>query len=86
MEYCKNHDRVYNLESCIFELANLQKVICKKSRGRHNKKDILDAIVGVELSIKYAAEIKIIKKEDCKKWETNKMKRMRNRIRKNHIM
>ena len=85
-EYCKEHDRVFNLQSCIYELANLQKTICKKSRGRHNKKDILNAIVGVELSIKYAADEKLIKEEDCKKWETKKIKRMQKRIRSNHII
>lgn len=85
-EYCKGHNKDYNLHSCIYELAKLQKAICKKSRGRHNKKDILDAIVGVELSIQYAASKKLITEEDCKKWETKKMKRMCKRVRKNHIV
>lgn len=84
--YMKNHDKEFNLKSCIFELAKFQKVICKKSRGRHNKKDIVDAIVAVELSIEFLASKKFIKDKDCENWEKKKIKRMQKRIRKNQIV
>ena len=80
------HDRNYNLKSCVYELANFQKVICKKSRGRHNKKDIIDAIVAVELSIDYIASKRFISEDECLKWEKKKIKRMQKRIRKNQIV
>lgn len=86
LKYTDSHNKRFNIESCIAELANFQKVICKKSRGRHNKKDIIDAIVAVELSIEFLESYKLIKNKDCKKWEDKKLKRMQKRIRKNQIV
>lgn len=85
-KYHKDKPCSYVIKSCIYELANFQKVICKKSRGRHNKKDILDAIVAVELSIEYIASKNFIKEKDCEEWEKKKIHRMQKRIRKNQIV
>lgn len=86
LAYVREHSNKYNIESCIYELAKFQKVICKKSRGRHNKKDIIDSIVAVELSIEFLASKKFIRDKDCEKWEQRKIKRMQKRIRKNQIV
>jgi len=84
--YMKNHDKEFNLKSCVYELAKFQKVICKKVRGRHNKKDIIDSIVAVELSIEFLASKNFIKDKDCKNWEKKKIEKMQKRIRKNQIV
>lgn len=85
-QYCDACSERKILNSCIWELANLQKVICKKGRGRHNKKDIIDAIVGVELSIEYLCHKKMIEEKDIIKWRHLKIKRMQKRVRKHQIV
>lgn len=85
-KYTKIHNDKFNLESCIYELSNFQKTICKRSRGRKNKKDIINAIVGVELSIEYITSKKYISEEECEKWELKKLRRMQKRIRKHQIV
>lgn len=82
----KTHTTKENIKSCIVSLTDFQKVICKKVRGRHNKKDIAMAIANVELSINYLAKQGFIKPKDCDEWEKKKLKRMQKRIKKNQIM
>ncbi len=85
-KYYKTHTTKENIKSCIVSLTDFQKVICKKVRGRHNKKDIAMAIANVELSMNYLAKQGFIKPKDCDKWEKKKLKRMQKRIKKNQIM
>lgn len=70
----------------ILDLANLQKVICKKARKRNNTKMIVSAIGSCFLYVSYLQDTKTIKKKDYKKWERMKMKRMRARAAKNQII
>jgi len=84
--YQKKHSTQFNIKSCIYELANLQKVICKKTRGRHNRKDIIDAIVAVEFSMGFLKSKNFITDKDCDSWEKKKIHRMQKRIRKNRIV
>ena len=85
-KYTDSHSTVFNMKSCVYELAKLQKSICKKARGRHNRKDLINSIAGVELSIDYLYDIRVINKKECDKWEKKKMKRMQKRIRKHQIV
>ena len=75
-----------NKESVIFELANLQKAICKSARKRKNKDDIIDKIVAVELSFEYLDNIGVIREEDVEKWYYRKLGRMKKRIAKHNIV
>jgi len=75
-----------NIKSFIYELSNLQKSICKKGRGRHNKKDIIKAIVGVKLHVNFFKKKDIIRNKECIKWEEKKLTRMSKRIKKNTII
>lgn len=86
VDYTDSHSYVFNMKSCIYELAKFQKAICKKARGRHNRKDLVDSISAVELSIEYLCDVNLIDKKDCDKWEKKKMKRMQKRIRKHQIV
>ena len=80
------HDTEEVLKYCIKHLSVFQKVVCKKNRGRHNKKDISEAIASVNISIDLLISICGISKKRCDKWRSRKLKRLRKRSKKNKIV
>lgn len=75
-----------DLEEITWELANLQKAICKGARKRKNKDDLVDAIVAVDLSMDYLEEKHIISYKEMTEWYDKKLLRMKKRVRKNCIV
>ena len=74
-----------NIKTCILELTNLQKVICKRVRGRHNKSELVEAIAKTDIVIDYLISTKTDIK-DYKKWTATKLKRLSKRVDHNHII
>ena len=79
-----NKDELF--KKCIKRLSVFQKTICKKNRGRHNKKDIAEAIASVNISLEVLIEICDVSDNRYEKWKSKKLKRLQKRSKKNKII